>query len=287
MSSKPLIVIKIGGSIGTLADAPTRLAQDIAALSGEYDFVIVHGGASQTTCLSERLGITPKFITSPSGVKSRYTDAEAIKIFTMALRGEINANLVLALQSAGVNAVGLCGIDGRLLQAKQKIVISVDEQGRQKILRDDFTGKVEKVNAELLRALLSSGHVPVIASLALGENNQPLNTDGDRAAAAIASALQAERLILMTDVDGYFRHFPNDLALSLARPELVECMKNASGGMKRKLLASGEALDGGVPEAIIGNGTKPSPISSALAGAGTHITATGSAHHQELSKLKF
>ncbi len=272
MSSKPLIIIKIGGSIGTLADAPAQLSQDIAALSSKYEFIVVHGGASQTTRLSERLGITPKFITSPSGVKSRYTDAEAIKIFTMALRGEINANLVLALQSAGVNAIGLCGIDGKLLEAKQKTVISADGQGRQKIIRDDFTGKVEKVNVELLGSLLSAGYAPVIASLALGENNQPLNTDGDRAAAAIASALHARRLILMTDVDGYFENFPSDLASSLSRADLPDCMKNASGGMKRKLLASGEALDGGVSEVVIGNGTKEKPISSALAGAGTHIT---------------
>ncbi|MFH1094795.1 MAG: [LysW]-aminoadipate kinase [Candidatus Micrarchaeota archaeon] len=271
-SAKPLIVIKIGGSIGTLADAPAQLARDIAALSSQYSFIIVHGGASQTSRLSERLGIQPQFITSPGGIKSRYTNVEAIKIFTLALRGEINANLVLSFQAAGVNAVGLSGIDGRLLEAKQKTVISVDGQGRQKIIRDDFTGKVERVNGELLRSLLAGGYTPVIASLALGESSQPLNTDGDRAAAAIAREMRARKLVLMTDVDGYFRHFPNDLAPALSRSELDECMKNASGGMKRKLLASGEALDGGVPEAVIANGTKENPVSLALGGAGTHIT---------------
>lgn len=268
-SSKPLIVIKIGGSI---ADQPQALVPDLAALAPDYSIVVVHGGASQTNTLSKRLGIEPRFVTSPSGVQSRYTDSEAIGIYIMAMRGQVNAKLVLALQAAGLDAVGLSGIDGRLLQAQQKTVMAVDATGKQKVLRDDFTGKVEKVNAPLLQSLLAQGLTPVIAPIAISPTHQPLNTDGDRAAAAIASALHARTLILLTDVDGYFHHFPNDLATTLSRAEIDPAMQVARGGMKRKLMACATALDGGVSEAIITNGTKPHPISSALAGAGTHIT---------------
>ncbi len=281
--AKPLIVVKIGGSI---AGEASNLAKDIAHLASEFSFVIVHGGAKQTTELSERLGLQPKFITSPSGVKSRYTDSQAIDIYTLAMRGKVNASLVLALQREGVNAIGISGIDGRLLLAKQKIVTSIDENGKQKVIRDDFTGKIEKVNPQALERLLSDGFTPVVAPIALGESNQPLNTDGDRAAAAIAGALQAAKLLLMTDVDGYYKNFPNDLAPSLTRAEIEDSIRNASGGMKRKLMACGEATDSGVKEAIMARGTRERPVSEALAGGGTHIATTGSMRNEPQTKTK-
>jgi acetylglutamate kinase len=262
------IVVKIGGSI---ADRPEELAADIAKLSGRYRFVVVHGGAMQTTALSERMGVEPKFITSPSGVKSRYTDKAGIEAYTLAVRGKVNSGLVLALHAKGVHAAGISGIDGGLLRAKQKIVTSVDASGKQVIIRDDYTGKIDSVDARALKRLLDAGFTPVVAPLALGESNQPLNTDGDRAAAAIASAIGARALLLMTDVDGYFLNFPNDLAPKLERAEIDNAIKSATGGMKRKLMACSEAIDGGVPEAIIGNGTITAPISNALSGKGTHM----------------
>ncbi len=281
--AKPIVVVKIGGSI---AGEASNLAKDIAMRSGEFSFVIVHGGAKQTTALSERLGIQPKFITSPSGVKSRYTDSQGIETYTLAMRGEVNASLVLALQNAGVNAVGISGIDGRLLSAKQKIVTAVDESGKQRIVRDDFTGKIERVNAKALEGLLAGDFTPVVAPIALGENNQPLNTDGDRAAAAIAGALGAEKLLLMTDVDGYYRNFPNDLAPVLQRAEIDAAISSASGGMKRKLMACGEAIDMGVGEAVIANGTREKPVSDALGGAGTHIGGKEKTRHTNASLVE-
>ncbi len=265
-----IIVIKIGGSI---ANKPEQLVSDIATLSktGKYRFVIVHGGAIQTTALSERLGITPKFITSPTGVKSRYTDSASIETYVLALRGKVNAGIVLSLQNAGVNAIGISGIDGGLIRAKQKIITSVDETGKQKIVRDDYTGKIERIDARSLTHFMNAGFTPVVAPIALGETGQPLNADGDRAAAAIASALGAEKLLLLTDVDGYFKNFPNDLAHSLQRTEIDDAIKTATGGMKRKLMACGEAIDAGVTEAVICNGTVSSAVTNAINGSGTRI----------------
>ncbi len=274
MENKPIVVIKIGGSI---ASTPNEIAKDIAALQSKYSFVVVHGGSAQINELCKRLGITPQFITSPGGFKSRYTNAEAIEVYNLALRGEANGKLVLALQKAGVNALGLSGFDGGLIRAKQKIVTSVDAEGKQKIVRDDFTGKIGKINGGLIRTLLSAGYVPVIAALAMGESFQPLNIDGDRLMASVGAELKAEIGISLTDVDGYYRNFPNDLVPSLTREELTQAIEiagggKASGGMKKKLFACAEGLDGGVKQMIIGRGTMPSPISKLLAGAGTHMT---------------
>jgi len=274
MPNKPIVVIKIGGSI---AEKPEAIAKDIASLQGNYSFIIAHGGSAETNKLTERVGLKPNFLTSPSGVKWRYTNPEIIEVYNMAVGGQVSARLVCALHSAGVNAVGLSGQDGKTVVGKQKITTAVDESGKQKIIRDDFTGKIEKINAEFLGMLLSNSYVPVVAAIAMGEVHQPLNVDGDRLAAAIASAMHADMMISLTDVDGYYKNFPNDLVPKLTRAELDEAMKNAgagklSGGMKKKLMGCIEAIDGGVKEVAIGNGTIEAPITKLLVGSGTHIT---------------
>ncbi len=274
---KPIVVIKIGGSTANSPAALSSIASDLASLQSKYSFVIAHGGSAQTNELCKRLGIQPKFHTSPTGVKSRATDAQIIQLYAMACGGQANSSIVCALQSGGVNAVGLSGFDGKVVTAKQKIFTAVDESGKQKIVRDDYTGKIEKINSELLQTLLSAGYTPVVAALAIGENSQPLNIDGDRLMAALAAALHADKAISLTDVDGYYKNFPNDLVPRLTASELQAAMENAgagqsSGGMKKKLMGCIEAINGGVQEVIICNGTAASPISAALRGAGTHIT---------------
>ena len=271
-STKPIIVVKIGGSI---ANSPADIAKDIAKLQEKYSLVIVHGGSAQINKLCQRLNIEPKFITSPGGFKSRYTNAEVIEVYTLALSGETNTNLVMALQGTGVNAVGLSGCDGRLIEAKQKIITSVDESGKQKLIRDDYTGKIEKINGALLLMLIERGYTPVVAALAMGEH-KPLNIDGDRLAAKIACELKANTAILLTDRDGYYANFPNDLVSSVSESELEEAIGSAgggkaSGGMKKKLFACSEALKGGVNHIIICNGKVGEPITKAINGSGTHI----------------
>ena len=276
-TTKPLIVIKIGGALADSPAAMANIATDIASLQSKYSFVIAHGGSVQTNELCKRLGLAPKFHTSPSGVKSRATDAQIIQLYAMACGGQANAQVVCALQSAGVNALGLSGFDGKVVQAKQKIFTAVDEAGKQKMVRDDFTGKIEKINSELLHSLLVAGYTPVIAALAIGESGQMLNIDGDRLMAALASALHADKALSLTDVDGYYKNFPNDLVPALTASELESAMQNAgagqsSGGMKKKLMGCIEAIKGGVPEVIICNGTKEKPITLALGGSGTPVT---------------
>src|SRR5579859_6164680 len=140
-----LLVVKIGGSAGTNT---TNILDEIAHyVNSENRLVLLHGGSDLTNTLSQRLGHPIRMITSPSGMVSRYTDRETLRIYTMAVAGQINTELVTLLQHQGVNAIGLSGVDGRLLQAKRKpFVRSMTAEGRIQMLHDDYTARVEWVN---------------------------------------------------------------------------------------------------------------------------------------------
>jgi acetylglutamate/LysW-gamma-L-alpha-aminoadipate kinase len=161
-----MIVVKMGGAQGVNLGA---VCQDVAGLvrQGE-EVVFVHGGSNETNELSEKLGLTPRFITTASGFTSRYTDRLTLEVFAMAT-ARINLALVEQLQKAGVNAVGISGADGRLLSARRNEAIKIVENGRRMVIRDDYTGKIEQVNAGLLRALLAAGLTPVVQPLAISE----------------------------------------------------------------------------------------------------------------------
>jgi acetylglutamate/LysW-gamma-L-alpha-aminoadipate kinase len=262
-----MIVIKIGGS---MADSAGNVAADIAALisSGEK-VVLVHGGGPQVTALDKAFGREQRYIYSKEGFKSRLTDAQTMQNFVMAVGGGVNSSLVLQLRKSGVNAVGVSGASG-IVRAKRKILVSY-ENGKERMVRDDYSGKITSIDDAPLLALLEKGFVPVVAHIAMGEEFEPLNTDGDRVAAAIAAKLGAEKLILFTDVEGYFRNFPNGLVRKATSADIPEFQKGASAGMKRKLVAVSEALAGGVKDVIICSGTKEKPASSAMSGGGTHF----------------
>ncbi len=264
------LVVKIGGGAGV---ATLKIVQEIAHYSaGGQKIVLLHGGSDLTNTLSEQMGHAVRMITSPTGMTSRYTDSETLRIFAMATAGQINTELVALLQQQGVNALGLAGVDGRLLVARRKAVVrSVTPDGRMQILRDDYTGQVEQVNGELLRQLLAMGYTPVIAPLALSCEGERLNVDGDRAAAAVASALQADALVIMTNVPGLLADVadPTTLIRTIQAHQLTEYMDYAKGRMRKKLLGAQEALRGGVPRVCIGSDS----LEAVLNGAGTTIEA--------------
>lgn len=265
-----MIVIKIGGAAGIDYQA---VCADLAAIAGGEQVVLVHGGSSETDTLAARLDHPARFITSPSGHVSRHTDRQTLEIFAMAT-ARLNRLLVERLRGAGVNAIGLSGVDGGLLRAKRHTAIRSVENGRVRIVRDDWSGRVSGADGALLRLLLDNGYLPVIAPLALSENNEMLNVDGDLAAAAVAGALAADTLLLLTNVAGLLRSFPDESTLiqQLSRDDLASGGELAQGRMKKKLLGAAEALDRQVATVIIGDGRRPTPIRDALAGAGTHIS---------------
>jgi len=271
--TESVIVVKLGGTEGVDFSAICNDAAEL--LEQGKKLVFVHGGSAEANSLGEALGAPPKMITSPSGYTSRYTDRKTLEIFLMAVNGKVNSLLTEQLQMLGVNAFGLCGLDGKLMQATRKdSVQSIDERGKRKIIRDDYTGKIETVNSELLHLLLNAGMSPVIAPVAVGEKGEALNVDADRAAAMVASALKAETLILLTAVPGLMKNFPDEATLirQLPQSQLSAATGAALGRMKKKVLGAQEALRGGVSRVVIADGRIQNPVSNALAGHGTVIT---------------
>jgi acetylglutamate/LysW-gamma-L-alpha-aminoadipate kinase len=267
-----MIVVKAGGNVGLDVDA---VCKDVAELVHQgRQIVLVHGGSDETNVISEKLGHPPRFVTSVSGYVSRYTDRETLEIFAMVTAGRINKLLVERLQKLDVNAIGLSGLDGRLVQAQRKDVLRIIENGKRKVLRGDNSGKIETVNASLLHMLGEAGYFPVVAPLAVSRKGEALNVDGDRVAAAIGSALRAETLVILTNVPGLLREFPDEstlithISLAEAPAILDQC---AQGRMKKKMLGAIEALTAGVGRVVIADGRVAQPLHRALAGQGTVI----------------
>lgn len=266
-----MIVIKIGGAEGI---GPQHACEDVARLVARGErVVVVHGGSHETNTLSRRLGVEPRFITSPSGHSSRYTDAQAIDIFEMACR-RLNARIVRTLRELGVDALGLSGVDGGLWTGKRKAAIRAVEGGVTTIIRDDHSGTIERVDTPLLHRVLDLGKVVVLCPPAISDDHQPINVDADRAAAITAGAMGADTLVILSNVPGLLRAFPDESSLmpSLARADLDSAMELAQGRMKRKMLAAGEAIDRGVGRVVLADARQPGPIERALAGQGTTIS---------------
>lgn len=267
-----MLIVKVGGSEGIDYDA---VCDDVAALiKNGQRMILVHGGSSQTNAVAEALGHPPRFITSPSGYTSRFTDRKTLEIFEMVYCGQMNKMIVEKLQTRGVNAIGLSGIDGGIWRGKRKKAVrAVDENGKKLVIRDNYTGTVETVNTDLLNTLLDSGYLPVLTPPAISHENEAINVDGDRAARATAAAFGADTLIILSNIPGLLRNFPDESTLitHIPKAELEGYKTFAEGRMRIKLLGAEEALDAGVGRVVLGDARKPSPIQAALKGEGTVI----------------
>lgn len=234
--------------------------------------VIVHGGGDTVTRVAEQLNIPQKFITSPEGIKSRFTDEETIEVYTMVMGGKINKKIVRDLLKTGIPAVGMSGLDAGILHASRKSrIISQEPDGRRRIVEGGHTGRIEKVNQAFLQTILSEKYLPVIAPIALGTDYEPLNIDGDRAAAQIAGALKADILVLLTDVDHV--KIDNQPIVKWTVDEAKRNLPNIGSGMNTKIQAAIEALSQGVRRVVIAPAQNDSPYSKALTGeSGTEIS---------------
>jgi len=271
------IVLKIGGAravdpAGALADVATLIAD------GE-DVVVVHGGSTAVDETLEALGEEPTYVETPDGVVGRFTDERTMEVFEMVLPGKLNTDLVTGLQNEGVDAVGLSGVDGKLLAGPRKSAVRVQEAGKKKIKRGDHSGTIEQVNADLLETLLEGGYTPVATVPMLGKDGDewlPVNADADRAAAAIAGALDAT-LVVLTDVPGVLAD-PDDPATlieSAETPAEFAAIEDAAEGfMTKKVMAATEALEGGADRVIVADANVDEPLVAAVEGGGTHILAS-------------
>lgn len=260
-------VLKLGGGAGNDHTATlTNLAEHIQR--GER-WVLVHGASDAANTLAEQVGYPAQTLVTPGGHTSRYTDARTLDIYCMAA-ASVNQQMTAQLIQRGVRAVGLAGPN--VIRAARKTAIRTIRDGRQIIVRDDYTGTITSADGDLLRALLDGGMTPVVAPVALGEAGERLNVDGDLAAATIARTLNADTALILSNVPGLLRDVQNPLSLipSFSITELEQYETFANGRMKKKLLAAGRA---GVSQFILADSRQNSPIDAALAGAGTHIHA--------------
>ena len=167
------------------------------------------------------------------------------------------------LQKNGINAVGLSGMDGKTIEAnrKKKLMI-MNEKGRKQMIDGGYTGKISNVNSELIKTIMEKGYTPVISPIAISEESEFLNVDGDRAAANVAGHVNSDKVLFITNVDGLLME--DKLVEKLSLEEAKEIMPKIGFGMEKKILAATEALEMGVSEALIANGQKENPISSAM-----------------------
>ncbi len=257
-----MIIIKIGGSV--VDDLHPSTILDIKKIVESEGVVLVHGGGKEVTKVCKQLGKEPKFVTSPSGITSRYTDKETVEIFTMVMAGRINKTIVQMLQKNGINAIGLSGVDAKIIQAeRKKKLLIINEKGRKQAIDGGYTGQIKEINSNFIKSLLDQGLTPVISPIAISEESEFLNVDGDRAAAYVAGKVGADKVLFITNVDGLL--MDDKLVTKLTLAEAKEIRPKIGPGMEKKILASTEALDMGVKEALIANGQKENPISSAIA----------------------
>ncbi len=252
---KKPIVVKIGGS--TFGSGETVI-EDLVTLQKEgKSLVVLHGGANVLTEWLSQLGIATRIV---DGLRAT-PDVQTLQVVVGVLCGTVNKELVAAIQSRGGRAMGLSGIDGRLIEAKVKS----EELG--------LVGEVVKINPEPIQILLKEGYIPIVAPLGFGiDKEMILNVNADSAAGAIAAALQAERLILLTDVAGVMDS-SKKLLSRLSSGEARELIDSgiAAGGMIPKLEACLTAL-ATVPVTQIIDGRSPHALVEAIAGTGSGTT---------------
>jgi [amino group carrier protein]-L-2-aminoadipate 6-kinase len=267
-----LTVIKCGGNPSVDA---AGICADIAKLTGEGQSVLlVHGGSGDIARLAGKLGVPQRTLVSPDKVTTRYTDPATLEVVTLALAGSVKPKIVAELSKLGVPSVGLTGLDGGMLRARRKSAIRAIVDGRTTLIRDNLSGRLTEVRTELPQTLLRSGFVPVVSPPAIDEHNHPVNVDADRVAAALAAALGADQLILLTGAPGVLAD-PNDDTSVLSTYEVPATGapgRFAAGGMALKLIAAREALTGGVTSVRIADGRVPHPVTRALNGSGTTVT---------------
>lgn len=257
-----VVVVKYGGNAMTNETLKQAVMQDIVLLSlVGIKVVLVHGGGPEINAMLKKINKQSEFV---NGL--RYTDEETIDIVQMVLAGKVNKDLVQLLQRAGGKAMGLCGLDGDLIKAKQ--------------LNPDlgFVGDITEIDPDPINTALNNGYIPVVSTVASGKNGEVFNINADTAAARIAAEMGAANLILLTDIKGLLEDKDDDSTLiRVVGVSEVPYLKNQgiiSGGMIPKIDCCVEAVRRGVKKTIIIDGRIPHSILIELLtdiGAGTMI----------------
>jgi len=264
-----MIIVKIGGGAAINLDG---VARDLAALPSPA--LVVHGANAARDALAAALGRTKTVVTSVSGYDSVLSDDAAVELLFMAYAGLRNKQVVEALQRAGVNAVGLSGIDGRVVQGRRTSGFRVRDGERVRIVRDR-SGKPVSVNRELLATLLAGGYTPVLTVPIADETGAAINSENDDVVALLQHSLGAEAVVQLIEAPGILRDRddPGSLVTRLSAGELSAWEETAVGRFRRKLHAIRRLIEAGAPWVVVADGRTEHPLADALRGAGTVISA--------------
>ena len=245
-----IVVVKYGGNAMTSPELQAAFAEDVMFLRyAGLKPVIVHGGGPQITDHLNRLGIASEF---RGGL--RVTTPETVQIVRMVLTGQVNADIVNMLNDHGSFAIGLSGEDASLLTAERRPAIVDGEE-----IDIGQVGDVVEVDPSAMFALIDAGRIPVLATVARGRDGLTYNVNADTAAAAVAVGLQAEKLIVLTDVEGLYADWPNstEVISQIDAEQLATLLPTLSSGMVPKMEACLRAVEGGVPRAHVIDGRVP------------------------------
>jgi len=262
-----MILVKIGGGESINLEA---VIADLA--NQDSPFIIVHGANVLRDQITEKLGLEKTILTSASGYSSVFSDQDAIDVILMSYAGLRNKRIVELCQRSNINAVGLTGLDGRLVQGERNKGIRVRENGKTLIKRD-LSGKPRQINTRLLRLLLDNAYCPVLTIPIVDEKGFAINSENDDIVAEMASALEIETVIQLIEAPGFLDD-PTDessLVKHMSVAELNTREAAVEGRIKRKLLSLTRLCASGKTRVIISDGRGEHPIEDALNGGGTHI----------------
>jgi acetylglutamate kinase len=273
-----IFVVKLSGKVTEDADQLASLAEEITLCQQVgIHLAVIHGGGKQLTSIAERLGISQKIVNG-----RRVTDAETLEVAKMVFAGQINTDIVSALRRCGAETVGLSGVDGNIIHARRRKIQQVTNQETGQVETIDYghVGDIVDINVRLLRLMLDNGYIPVISSLGADDEGNVYNINADTIASEIAVHLQAEKLILLTDVDGVLRNLSDPGSrisrLSVDEAERLVGEKVIASGMLPKIAAIAHLIRRGVRSAHIINGQKRNALLYEVftdEGAGTMISA--------------
>lgn len=262
-----MLLIKIGGGKEINLEG---IISDLAAL--QEKFIIVHGANALRDELAEKLGYRKKIVTSLSGYDSVLSSEETIDLMMMAYAGLKNKRIVELCQQKGINAVGLSGVDGKVIEGKRNNGIKVREGGKTLLLRD-FSGKPKAINKQLLDLLLENGYTPVLCVPLIDENNFAINSENDDVVALLQNEFKAEKIISLIEAPGFLLDKNNisSLVTNMSKVELETMEQKVDGRMKRKILALKKLFATANTIVILSDGRTEHPIQDALNGKGTII----------------
>jgi len=263
-----MIIIKIGGGNGINLRG---IIEDLSGLNETY--VIVHGANALRDQLAENLGQPKQILTSVKGYASVYSDDKLLDVMMMAYAGLRNKRIVEMCHQHGINALGLTGLDGKMVQGKRNKGIRVYQGGKLKIVRD-YSGKPQTINTSLLQILLDNGYIPVLTVPIIDEQNAAINTENDDVVRVLQQSLQADTVINLIEAPGFLenKNDENSLINRISSSELETREQQVEGRMKRKILAVRKLFEHGASKVIISDGRAEHPIADAMAGKGTVIT---------------